>query len=160
MKLNFAPEKVNPEQRAAITAVDGPSLVIAGPGSGKTRTLTVKARYIRRLYPDARILCVTHTRKAADEMRSRIGRHENTSAIQVSTIHSLCYRILKTGLGQPIRILSDYDHGVIVRLAAKPRASMQIIERSPQLSARRSSVRSETSIRILPRITSRTTVSM
>src|SRR6059036_1095354 len=96
MKLNFAPEKVNPEQRAAIAAVDGPSLVIAGPGSGKTRTLTVKARYIRRLYPDARILCVTHTRKAADEMRARIGRHEDTRTIQVSTIHSLCYRILKT----------------------------------------------------------------
>src|SRR5713226_3534466 len=119
MKLNFAPEKVNPEQRAAIAAVAGPSLVIAGPGSGKTRTLTVKARYIRRLYPDARILCVTHTRKAADEMRARIGRDENSRAIQVSTIHSLCYRILKTGLGQPIRILSDYDHGVIVRLAAQ-----------------------------------------
>src|SRR5438445_12615021 len=119
MRLNFTPEKVNPEQRAAIAAVDGPSLVIAGPGSGKTRTLTVKARYIRRLYPDARILCVTHTRKAADEMRARIGRHENRRTIQVSTIHSLCYRILKTSLGQSIRILSDYDHGVIVRLAAQ-----------------------------------------
>ncbi len=119
--MNFAvtPEKINPEQRAAITAVDGPSLVIAGPGSGKTRTLTVKARYILRLYRDARILCVTHTRKAADEMRARIGRYESTRVIQVSTIHSLCYRILKTALGQPIRILSDYDHGVIVRLAAQ-----------------------------------------
>src|SRR5215475_5015108 len=119
MKVDFAPDKINSEQRAAITAVDGPSLVIAGPGSGKTRTLTVKARYIRRLYPDARILCVTHTRKAADEMRARIGRHENRCTIQVSTIHSLCYRILKTSLGQSIRILSDYDHGVIVRLAAQ-----------------------------------------
>jgi DNA helicase-2/ATP-dependent DNA helicase PcrA len=119
MKPNITPEKVNPEQRAAIAAVDGPSLVLAGPGSGKTRTLTVKARYIRRLYPDARILCVTHTRKAADEMRMRIGRYENTRTIQVSTIHSLCYRILKTTFGQPIRILSDYDHGVIVRLAAQ-----------------------------------------
>jgi DNA helicase-2/ATP-dependent DNA helicase PcrA len=119
MNVDFAAEKVNPEQRAAIAAVDGPSLVIAGPGSGKTRTLTVKARYIRRLYPDARILCVTHTRKAADEMRTRIGRHENSRTIQVSTIHSLCYRILRTSLGQPIRILSDYDHGVIVRLAAQ-----------------------------------------
>ena len=39
MKLNFAPEKVNPEQRAAMAAVDGPSLVIAGPGSGKTTNL-------------------------------------------------------------------------------------------------------------------------
>jgi DNA helicase-2/ATP-dependent DNA helicase PcrA len=118
MKLDFAPEKINAEQRAAIVAVDGPSLVIAGPGSGKTRTLTVKARYIRRLYPDARILCVTHTRKAADEMRARIGM-ENTCAIHASTIHSLCYRILKPSLGQPIRVLSDYDHGVIVRLAAQ-----------------------------------------
>src|SRR4030095_13461865 len=52
-------------------------------------------------------------------MRARIGRHENTHTIQVSTIHSLCYRILKTSLGQSIRILSDYDHGVIVRLAAQ-----------------------------------------
>jgi DNA helicase-2/ATP-dependent DNA helicase PcrA len=119
MNFSVTPEKINPEQRAAIAAVDGPSLVIAGPGSGKTRTLTVKARYILRLYPDARILCVTHTRKAADEMRARIGRHENTRTIQVSTIHSLCYRILKTSFGQPIRILSDYDHGVIVRLAAQ-----------------------------------------
>jgi DNA helicase II / ATP-dependent DNA helicase PcrA len=119
MTLDLTPEKINPEQRAAITAVDGPSLVIAGPGSGKTRTLTVKARYILKLYPDARILCVTHTRKAADEMCARIGTHENTRTIQVSTIHSLCYRILKTNLGQPIRILSDYDHGVIVRLAAQ-----------------------------------------
>src|SRR5438445_13330925 len=89
MRLNFTPEKLNPEQSAAITAVDGPSLVIAGPGSSKTRTLTVKARYIRRLYPEARILCVTHTRKAADEMRARIGRDENIRTIQVSTIHSL-----------------------------------------------------------------------
>ncbi len=119
MKLDFAPEKINPEQRAAITAVGGPSLVIAGPGSGKTQTLTAKARYIRSLYPDARILCVTHTRKAADEMRARIERYENTRTIQVSTIHSLCYRVLKTSLGQPIRILSDYDHGVIVRLAGQ-----------------------------------------
>jgi DNA helicase-2/ATP-dependent DNA helicase PcrA len=119
MNVDFAFEKVNPEQRAAIAAVDGPSLVTAGPGSGKTRTLTIKARYIRRLYPDARILCVTHTRKAADEMRARIGRDENSRTIQVSTIHSLCYRILKTSLGQPIRMLFDYDHGVIVRLAAQ-----------------------------------------
>jgi DNA helicase-2/ATP-dependent DNA helicase PcrA len=119
MTFSVAPEKINPEQRAAIAAVDGPSLVIAGPGSGKTRTLTVKARYIRRLHPDARILCVTHTRKAADEMRARIRKDDSVRTIEVSTIHSLCYRIIKTGLGQPIRILSDYDHGVIVRLAAQ-----------------------------------------
>jgi DNA helicase-2/ATP-dependent DNA helicase PcrA len=112
-------EKINAEQRAAVTAVDGPSLVIAGPGSGKTRTLTVKALYILRHHPEARILCVTHTRKAADEMRARIARHGNIASIQVSTIHSLCYGILKKSPGEPIRVLSDYDHGVIVRLAAQ-----------------------------------------
>src|SRR5438445_2185312 len=52
-------------------------------------------------------------------MRSRIGRDENSRSIQVSTIHSLSYRIRKTSLEQPIRTLSDYDHGVIVRLAAQ-----------------------------------------
>ncbi len=119
MNFAFTPEKINAEQRAAVTAMDGPSLVIAGPGSGKTRTLTVKALYILRHYPDARIFCVTHTRKAADEMRARIVRHGNIASIQVSTIHSLCYRILRKSLGEPIRILSDYDHGVIVRLAAQ-----------------------------------------
>lgn len=45
MKLNFTPEKVNPEQRATIAAVDGPSLVIAGPGSGKTRNLGGLQKY-------------------------------------------------------------------------------------------------------------------
>ena len=119
MNVDFSPEKINAEQRVAIISVDGPSLVIAGPGSGKTRTLTVKARYIQRLYPKSSILCVTHTRKAADEMRARIGSQEGTGLIQVSTIHSLCYKILKTNPGQPIKVLSDYDHGVIVRLTAQ-----------------------------------------
>ena len=100
-------------------AINGPSLVIAGPGSGKTQTLTAKALYILKRQPEAQILCMTHTRKAAEEMRGRIAKHEDTESIKVSTIHSLCYRILTETHRQPIKILSNYDHGVIIRLAAR-----------------------------------------
>jgi len=119
MKLDIALENVNAEQEAAILAIEGPSLVIAGPGSGKTQTLTAKALYILKRYPDASILCMTHTRKAAEEMRGRIAKHEGPESINVSTIHSLCYRILAETHRQPIKILSNYDHGVIIRLAAR-----------------------------------------
>ena len=119
MKLDFALEHVNAEQEAAILAIEGPSLVIAGPGSGKTQTLTAKALYIHKRYPDASILCVTHTRKAAEEMRSRIAKHESSESLKVSTIHSLCYRILTRTRRQSLKILSNYDHGVIIRMAAR-----------------------------------------
>lgn len=119
MKTEFTLENINAEQEAAILAINGPSLVIAGPGSGKTQTLTAKALYILKRYPDASILCMTHTRKAAEEMRGRIAKHEGPESINVSTIHSLCYRILAETHRQPIKILSNYDHSVIIRLAAR-----------------------------------------
>ena len=90
------PGTINAEQEAAIRAIDGPSIVIAGPGSGKTQTLAAKALHVHSCYPDARILCVTHTRKAAEEMRGRIARQERSNSITISTIHSLCYGILKS----------------------------------------------------------------
>ena len=119
MKAEFTLENINAEQEAAILAINGPSLVIAGPGSGKTQTLTAKALYILKRQPKAHILCMTHTRKAAEEMRGRIAKHEETESIKVSTIHSLCYAILKKTHQQPIKILSNYDHGIIIRLAAR-----------------------------------------
>lgn len=121
----FASVKLNPEQKAAVRATEGPCLVVAGPGSGKTRTLSAKALHILKRHPDRKILCITHTRKAADEMRSRIRKHPNTDGIKISTIHSLCYRILRKSLGKPIRIVSDYDHAAIVRIAAE-RACLEI----------------------------------
>ena len=119
MKAEFTLENINAEQEAAILAIKGPSLVIAGPGSGKTQTLTAKALYILKRQPGAQILCMTHTRKAAEEMRGRIAKHEGSESISISTIHSLCYRILTETHRQPIKILSNYDHGVIIRLAAR-----------------------------------------
>lgn len=112
-------EKINAEQKAAVMATHGPCLVIAGPGSGKTRTLAAKALHILGGLPGARILCVTHTRKAADEMRARIRKYPNTPSIEISTIHSLCYRLLTKQRGRPIRIISDYDRAAIVRMAAQ-----------------------------------------
>jgi ATP-dependent DNA helicase UvrD/PcrA len=119
MKQDLMLESINAEQEAAILAIEGPSIVIAGPGSGKTQTLTAKALYILKRYPYASILCVTHTRKAAEEMRGRIARHEGSESLKVSTIHSLCYAILKKTRRQSLKILSNYDHGVITRLAAR-----------------------------------------
>ncbi len=121
----FASEKLNPEQKAAVRATEGPCVVVAGPGSGKTRALSAKALHILKRHPDRKILCITHTRKAADEMRARIRKHPNTDDIKISTIHSLCYRILRKSLGKPIRMVSDYDHAAIVRIAAE-RACLEI----------------------------------
>jgi len=118
-KGEFLPGTINAEQEAAIRAIDGPSIVIAGPGSGKTQTLAAKALHIRSCYPEGRILCVTHTRKAAEEMLGRIARQERSNSITISTIHSLCYGILKTSRRQSLKILSHYDHAAIVRLAAR-----------------------------------------
>lgn len=115
----FVAGTINAEQEAAIRAIDGPSIVIAGPGSGKTRTLAAKALHIRSCFPDARILCVTHTRKAAEEMRGRIATEERSNSVTISTIHSLCYGILKTSRQRRLTIISHYDHASIVRLAAR-----------------------------------------
>jgi DNA helicase-2/ATP-dependent DNA helicase PcrA len=92
-------EGLNPQQIEAVTAGDGPIIVYAGPGSGKTRVLTHRLAYLvggQGVYPGS-IMAVTFTNKAANEMRTRAetllsGR---LKGIQIGTFHAICARLLR-----------------------------------------------------------------
>lgn len=93
-------QDLNKSQREAVEYVDGPSLVIAGAGSGKTRVLTYKIAYLLKLgLPPQNILALTFTNKAAREMKNRIGQlmGDNISRrLWMGTFHSIFSRILRT----------------------------------------------------------------
>ncbi len=83
-------------QRTAVAHVDGPMLVLAGPGSGKTRVITHRiARLIASGVRPERILALTFTNKAAEEMRSRLRGMDVPPGALLCTFHSLCVRILR-----------------------------------------------------------------
>ncbi len=92
-------EQLNPSQRAAVEHVEGPSLVIAGAGSGKTRVLTYKVAYLMEQgFSPYSILALTFTNKAAKEMKERIGRVTGEHAsrhLWMGTFHSIFSRILR-----------------------------------------------------------------
>lgn len=92
-------DKLNEQQRAAVEYVDGPSLVIAGAGSGKTRVLTYKIVHLLNLgYEPDRILALTFTNKAAREMKERIAKLVGSriaARIPMGTFHSQFLRILR-----------------------------------------------------------------
>ena len=93
---------LNPQQHAAVTAAPGPVLVLAGPGSGKTRVLTQRAAYLvgELGHPARSIMAVTFTNKAAREMASRVetlldGGQESHAGFSLGTFHSFCARMLR-----------------------------------------------------------------
>ena len=90
---------LNDKQYEAVTSIEGPCLVIAGAGSGKTKVLTHKIAYLMK-EKDVKpwnILAITFTNKAANEMKERIANlvGDNVKDMWVGTFHSICVRILR-----------------------------------------------------------------
>lgn len=127
--IQEAVSRLNPEQRQAVEATEGPLLIMAGAGSGKTRVLTHRIAYLiaTRKAPPWAILAITFTNKAAREMQDRVSRlvggHEGRD-IWVSTFHSMCVRILRRdieriGFTSNFSILDSTDQLSVIRNCMK-----------------------------------------
>lgn len=110
--------ELNESQRLAVEYTDGPSLVIAGAGSGKTRVLTYKVAYLlKKGFPPSSILALTFTNKAAREMKERIAEivgNKIARYLWMGTFHSIFSRILRseaqyTGFTQNFSIYDQSD---------------------------------------------------
>jgi DNA helicase-2/ATP-dependent DNA helicase PcrA len=120
---------LNPPQRDAVTHGDGPLLILAGAGSGKTRVLAYRIAYLlrQRGVSPTRILAVTFTNKAANEMRSRVDRLVGAAvarAIWVGTFHHTCSRILRRdgeriGVDRNFLIFDQDDQRAVIRRCLK-----------------------------------------
>jgi len=119
---------LNPAQREAVEAIEGPVLVLAGPGSGKTRVLTHRVAYLVREcgIPPYNIMAVTFTNKAAGEMRTRLAELIGTrlQKLTIGTFHAICVRILRreaeaSGLRRDFVIYDSSDQLSLVRQALK-----------------------------------------
>src|SRR5437588_6607483 len=123
---------LNEPQKRAVTTTDGPLLILAGPGSGKTRVITHRMAYLvqhEHISP-WRILGVTFTNKAAKEMRDRLEKLVGVSEskeMTIGTFHAICARVLRIeadhlaplGLNKSFVILDTDDQTVLIKQAVK-----------------------------------------
>ena len=119
---------LNPEQKRAVAHTEGPCLVLAGAGSGKTRALTHRISYLVGVcgIPAEAILAVTFTNKAAGEMKERVEKLLGPSAnsLAIGTFHSICVRLLRREIGHLERsrgfvIYDDADSLGVIKQAFK-----------------------------------------
>jgi DNA helicase-2/ATP-dependent DNA helicase PcrA len=125
---------MNPQQQEGIRTVDGPVLLLAGAGSGKTRVITHRIAYLieERGVPADAILAVTFTNKAAKEMEERVEKilgHTTLSKPTLATFHSFCVRVLRrdiealrvngVGLTKTFAIYDEQDQQAVVKAALK-----------------------------------------
>ena len=120
-------DALNEPQRQAVMATDGPLLILAGAGSGKTRVLTHRTAYLIEecgVNP-YNIMAITFTNKAAGEMRERIDQMVGygSESIWVCTFHSTCVRILRRyidrlGFGTNFTIYDSDDQKTLMRISA------------------------------------------
>ncbi len=112
---------LNPSQYKAVTTKDGPLLVLAGAGSGKTRVIEYRALFLieNGVQPQS-ILLLTFTKKAAQEMLSRIiGRSDRYDGVSGGTFHSFAYKILKRYYGKPFFIIDEGDAADAISISAE-----------------------------------------
>ena len=137
---------LNPPQRAAVLHVEGPLLVLAGAGSGKTRVIVEKIAHLVQSgrYPARRIAAITFTNKSAREMRERVGKRlkgETAQELTVSTFHALGLRIVQTdhaklGLRRGFSIFDADDSAAQVKDLLPPGSKPDAVAAMQQLISR------------------------
>jgi DNA helicase-2/ATP-dependent DNA helicase PcrA len=129
-------------QREAVEHIDGPMLILAGPGSGKTRVVTHRiANLLEHGVPDRQIVALTFTNKAADEMRERVQHLAPQSRVWLSTFHRFCARLLRdyghmVGLGENFTIYDTYDSAKALKRTLESEAP-ELLHISPEQIGRR-----------------------
>ncbi|MBE7048290.1 MAG: DNA helicase PcrA [Ruminococcaceae bacterium] len=138
--INLTP--FNPEQQKAITSTDGPLLILAGAGSGKTTVVVNKIAYIleQKLAEPWQMLAITFTNKAAGEMKERIEKTvgESAASMWIGTFHSICVRILR----RDIHCLGSYNRDFVIYDTADQKTLMKRVLKTLNIDEKMLPVRS------------------
>ena len=153
--LNNWLQQLNDEQRAAASHTDSPLAIVAGPGTGKTRTLTVRiAHLVRNLNaPPSSILALTFTNRAAEEMRERLQQllgDERAAQVTVATFHRLAAELIhdfgaSIGISPAFTILAEEDRRRLLSHACPELSARELRSALDEISARKNGIENDSS---------------